>query len=172
MPAWVQLILGVAALLTAIGVIWTKGLKPLLIGANRAEEMYRMQERFHTTFKDAPELLTVMREIAKQFRNNDGSSLRDVVDRIDKASTTAFDAAHVLEIQAEVERKLDERDRQQVRRIEVLLDRLERKVDRLEHAAEVVASDLADAHKRADDTQGDPGSAADAASKSDPREPR
>lgn len=171
MPFWAQLVIGTAAVLTALGVIWQKGVKPMLIGANRAEEMYRMQVQFHETFKDAPELLKVMREIAKQFRNNDGSSLRDVVDRIDKASATAFDAARVLEIKAQVQKELDDRDREQVRRIEVLLDRLEHKVDRLESAAEIVAQDLADAHKRADETQGDTGAAADAAVKSPRGEP-
>lgn len=61
----VDIIVGIAAALTALGVIWRKGLRPIINAAHRTEEA-----------------LPVILDIAREFRGNNGSTLRDVIDHI------------------------------------------------------------------------------------------
>lgn len=194
MPAWVQIVVGLAALVTATGVLWKKVLNPLRKAGNTAEEMYPLMVRLTEVFADNPDALKVLYEIAAQFKTNSGSSLRDVVNDLAKAIAT-------LEKHAEIARILAERDREQLQRLLTLLDRLDAKVsggrnalDRIELDRERVAKNLAisenrikdiataleisedkvarvarhllDAQDRADAVVGSPGEAADAFSQS------
>ena len=61
-----------AAVVTSCGVLWRKVLKPLLRAAD--------------TIRDATPVLV---SIAYEFEPNDGHSLRDVVNRIEKKADTA-----------------------------------------------------------------------------------
>jgi hypothetical protein len=180
MPAWVQIILTVAAGLTAIGVIWKKLVRPLASMIALGEQMMPLMVKLTEVFKGDPNALSVLNDIAAQFRTDSGSSLRDVVNRIDKAAEANHAAAEVLKVGVEAAKQLAERDRAQMQRLEIYLDRLGVKVDagsatgmRIEKHASGVAEDLAAAHKRADEvSSGDAGSAADAAAQQTIKEKR
>lgn len=163
MPVWTQYILGTAGLLIALGVIWTKAIRPAAKLVTAAEEMLPMMKELTASFRGTPHAFDVLDEIVAQFRTDSGSSLRDVVNRLEAG-------AQDFRVGAESAKQLAEQDRQQLQRLIILLDRLTVRVDagvatgtRMEVAQGVVASDLAAAHKRADETQGEAGAAADAA---------
>lgn len=122
-----------------------------------------MMRELTAAFRGTPHAFDVLDEIVAQFRTDSGSSLRDVVNRLEQGTLT-------LQQGAETVKQLAEQDREHLQRLIILLDRLTVRVDdssargaRMELAAGVVAKDLADAHKRADASEGEPGTAADAA---------
>lgn len=163
MPVWTQYILGIAGLLIAIGVIWTKAIRPAARLVTLAEEMLPMAKELAAAFKGTPHAFEVLDEIVVQFRTDSGSSLRDVVNRLEQGTLQ-------LRQGAETVKELAEQDREHLQRLIILLDRLTIRVDdsaargtRMELAADAVAKDLAESHKRADKSQGEPGAAADAA---------
>lgn len=163
MPVWTQYILGIAGLLIAIGVIWTKAIRPAAKLVTSAEEMLPMMRELTAAFRGTPHAFDVLDEIVAQFRTDSGSSLRDVVNRLEQGTLS-------LRQGAETVKQLAEQDREHLQRLIILLDRLTIRVDassatglRIEQAAGVVADDLAEAHRRADANQGEPGAAADAA---------
>lgn len=177
MPAWTQYILIAAALVTAISVLWVKLIRPLAKLITITSQVLPLLEIITATFKDNPDAFNVLADIAAEFRTNDGSSLKDAVDRIEAASEAARlvaldakTAADELKIGVEARKLMAEQDRKDWREVLLKLDRVTVKVednsatsDRMEHAQGVVAHDLAAAHKRADENQGEPGAAADAA---------
>lgn len=63
MPTWAAVIIASAAVITALGVIWSKFLRPAIFFVAKAEEL-------------AP----VLADIAEDFKNNGGSSLKDKLD--------------------------------------------------------------------------------------------
>lgn len=174
MPLWLQIVLWVAAGLTACGVIWTKAIRPLVRFIAKAEEMIPLLKELNKVFRDTPNAFKVLDEIVAQFRTDSGSSLRDVVNRLDEAAKQNKAAGELLKIGVEAARQLAEQDRAQLQRLIILLDRVTVKVDagaatglRNERAAGIVAEDLAAAHARADAaTSTDAGAAADAAASS------
>jgi hypothetical protein len=171
MPVWAQYIIGASALVLAIGVLWSKVVRPLARMVSLAEEMLPLLARLTEVFKDNPNAFRVLGEIVSQFGTNSGSSLRDVVNRLETAAQASAAAAEVLKVDVAASKQLAEMDRATVRRVEVFLDHLSRKVEegaatgmRIEKAASGVAEDLAAAHKRADEAgEGEAGAAADAA---------
>lgn len=173
MPNWLAIVLGTAAVLTAIGTVWAKLIKPtaeLIVLQQNAIPLLRVLVR---VFGSDPGRLDVLDEMAGQFRTNGGSSLRDVVNRLDAAAGVNAAAAEVLRIQVEASRLLSVQDREQMARIIILMDRLTVKVDagdeqrsRMERKQAEVASDLRKSHERADAVDGVAGEASDAASRS------
>lgn len=175
MPVWGQFILGAAALVLAIGTLWRSVLRPGAKLISRTEEMLPLLQDLTSQLKDTPSVFTILKEIVAQFRTDHGSSLRDVVDRLDAAASDNRIAAEVLKVQVEAARQLAEADRQQLARLTALMDRLDAKVTlgaqtvaRIELADAALAEHLAAAQERADATEpgGPPGEAADAASRS------
>lgn len=187
MPEWVQWLIAAAAVVTALGVLWAKVVRPGFRAAKTADEMLPLLVELTAVFRGNQSAFSVLENIASQFRTDSGSSLRDVVDRLELAADENRQAAEILKIGAEATRQLAVRDREQVERIVLMVDRLTVKVDavtssagRIEAAARIVASDLvkaqeavdgvaidlAEAHVRADEVEGHPGEAADAASRS------
>lgn len=153
MPAVVSIILGVSAVIVALGVIWTKVIRPFAIGIATFEH-------------NVPVLL----EIAAQFRTDSGSTLRDVVNRLEAASTENKLSNDQLRATLEGARQLAESDRMRVDRLIALLDRVDVRttatavgVAESAAGAAVIAEDLAAAHDRADAVTDNPGSASDAA---------
>lgn len=151
MAAW---IIACASTIAAIGVI-LKVFVPIVRLAVDLERIY-----------------PVLSMIAAQFRNDSGSTLRDSVDWIMQAAKDNREAAAVLAVAVETTKQLAQLDRDQLRRLELALDRVSVKVDsggatglRIEEAAAGVAVDLADSHDRAAavDYDAEPGAAADAA---------
>lgn len=176
MAGWLQVVIGVAAALTATVTIWRTLIKPmaeLIVLQQRALPMLRDLTQ---VFATVPKPFDVLAEIVAEFRTDSGSSLRDVVNRLDAAASANAAAAEILKVQVEAARQLAVQDREQTTRLIVLIDRVTTKVDagnasgvRMEAGAAVVAQDLADRHTRADAVgEGHPGEAADAAVRSDP----
>jgi len=177
MPKWAEYILYFAAVVTALGALWVKLIRPLAHLITLTGKLLPLVKVLTTTFEEHPDAFKVLAEIAAEFRTNDGSSLKDAVDRIEEASTQARlvaleakQAADELKIGVEARRLMAEQDRKNLQELFLKLDRVSVKVDngvaageRMEHAQEIVAEDLAAAHRRADESAGEAGAAADAA---------
>lgn len=194
-PGWAQVILLVSAIATAAGVIWAKALHPVVRGAATAEVMFPLLQELTVKFRDIPAVFDILREIVAQVRTDSGSSLLDTVNKlettlamvqetIEKMEVRALAAAQFLQVGLDADRKLDERDREQMSR---LIREQDRMMDRMlvfetraatiadnltsaQAAVDGVAVDLADSHRRANAAEGDPGTAADAASQT-PEDP-
>lgn len=156
MPIWIQYILAVGALVGAVGVIWSKVIKPTLKFFATAEEMLPLLKELTAEFKGTPDAFKVLDEIVAQFRTDSGSSLRDVVNRLDDAAKENRAAAEVLKVGVESQKLLAEQDRKELQRLVTLLDRLTVKVEdgaatsaRIEEQAADVADDLAAVQKGA-----------------------
>ena len=113
-------------------------------------ELLPVLKDFTAAFKDNPSVFQVLNQIAAQFRTDSGSSLRDVVDRLEAAAKKSAVLGGELSVDREVERRLSIQDREQLARLLNELARLGVKVEagaatglRNEEAARVVASDLA-----------------------------
>jgi hypothetical protein len=150
MPIWLQYILYAAALAGAMGVLWKKVFRPTAKLITTTEKMLPLLVELTEVFEKTPNAFKVLDEIVAQFRTDSGSSLRDVVNRLDEAAKENRTSADTLKVGVETARQLAEQDREQLRRLIILLDRLTIRVDaggatglRIEHAAEVVAEGLA-----------------------------
>lgn len=150
MPTWVLWIVGIAALVTSCGTLWTKVLNPLRRAGNKAERMYPLLVTLTETFAAHPHYFGVLDQIADQFKTNHGSSLMDIVRDLQVAAAESKNAAEVLKVGVEAARVLAERDREQLMRLIILIDRLDAKVsggrdalDRVEMDRARVADDLA-----------------------------
>lgn len=195
-PGWVQVVVSLAALFTACAVLWTKVLYPLVKGAATAEVMFPLLQDLTVKFRDVPSIFDVLKEIVAQVRTDSGSSLLDTINRLEDLlddvkqgqltlaeRTTA--AARLLEVNLAADRQLAIRDREEMARMVRDLDRVTQRLVSIESraivvadnlavaqtAVEGVATDLAEAHRRADAVPGPTGgagagSAADAASRS------
>lgn len=102
MPEWLQWILGAGAVIGALAVIWTKFLQPLGKLITYMHQMLPLLSTLTAQFKDDPDYLGVLSEIAAQFKADSGSTLRDVVNRLEASATESKDAAKELRIKAGV----------------------------------------------------------------------
>lgn len=198
MPGWAQWLLAAAAVVTALGVLWNKVLNPLRKAVARIEEAVPLIVTASDVFSDWPDAMKVLREMASQFKTDHGSSLRDVVNELASASKASAAHSQVFAVGVEAAKQLAERDRQEVQRLMLQLDRVTAKVDDAlnalaaikvtaggvavdlalaQHMVDGVAVELAAeraetraAQDRADATppDRDPGEASDAASRSAP----
>lgn len=189
MPAWTQIVLAVSTVFVGLAALWSKVLRPGMRFANNAEQMLPLLQDLTVTFRDTPGAFKILNQIIAQFRTDSGSTLRDVVNRLEVAANDNKAASELLKVGVETAKQLAEQDREQLRRLILLLDRLTLRVDQLmvsgqrieedrTHVAEDlaarekqldaatagVADDLVASRLRADDAVGDPGAAADAAS--------
>jgi hypothetical protein len=139
MPRWTQIIIGAAAVLGAIGIIWAKLLRPLGLFIYKfvlvQREILPLLQTFAEVFKDNPNAFKVLDEIVAQFRTDSGSSLRDVVNRIEEAgkdakvvAESAKAAAEELKLGVATAKQMDERDRVDLRTLMLQLDRIGQKV--------------------------------------------
>lgn len=176
MPAWALIITGIAALLVASGIIWTKikVVAELIAEGNRTVPVMRA---FTDVFGSDPSILKVLREMGAEFRTDHGTTLRDVVNRLEVAAeannlnTAALQSAvDQLRISSESVKELAHDDREQVARLAALLTLLEQRVVDAADLAAGVAEDLEASHVRAEaqHPEAAPGEAADAAAKRDP----
>lgn len=167
MPTWVAIILGSAAVVSALGVLWSR-LNPVLT-------LIALLQQFMEAFGGEKNPFPVINEIAQQFRTDSGTTLRDVVNRLEKA-------VNDLQISGAASDKLTAEDRKLLAKMSVILDLIDTKSDVLaldredvaarlavaQSAVEGVAEDLAASHRRADAADdGDAGAAADAASRTE-----
>ncbi len=184
-PVWMQVLVGIAAVLTAFGTIWKLFFKPMAEIITLQQLVLPLLRDLARTLGGVPTPFEVLKDIIVEFRNNGGSSLRDVVDRIEDAAKENVTAGELLKIQVEASRQLAVQDREQLQRLLLVMDRLTVKTDAGEvsrqdeaqrvqenlavaqHKVDDLATDRDDARQRADAApEGVPGQAADAASRS------
>lgn len=201
MPVWLQVIIGAAALVTAIGVLWKKVISPGARLVHTMELMLPLLNKLLDAFKDSPDgAFKVLQEIAKEFRTDSGSSLRDLANRLEataKINQTNIEilksGLDVLRIAYEATKQVETIGRDKIQELAVSIALLRLKVEegtasglRMEENAAVIAGnlaiaqeavdgvkdDLAAAHKRADETHhtAPAGTAADAAAQQTVRE--
>lgn len=135
MPQWAETLGWIAGALVAAGIVWTKLVRPLLRFASLAERMVPLLVDLTKQFEDAPGAFAVLDEVAAQFRTNSGSSLRDVVNRLEATSDRIDGRAKTLELR-------DEEDRTTVARLAAVVNALAARVDlntRIAEASQIVA---------------------------------
>lgn len=169
MPTWMTILIGAAAVVTAVGVLWTKVLRPAGRAIGQAERMVPLLQDLTTQLADVPDSFAILKQIIAQFRTDSGSSLRDVVNRIEKAAIENQTAAQVLSVNLDATKRLAEQDRAQIARLLIVLDRVNAKVDVQAEEAGVIADNLEASHKRAEEhpIESPPGEASDAAMRRD-----
>lgn len=189
MATIVAYIVGAAAVLTALGVIWKKAIKPAVLFTwtfvTTIQKMLPLMQELTEAFKDTPHAFEVLDEIIAEFRSDSGSTLRDVVNRIEVASEVnrvatekAAAISDSLKVGVEAAKLLAGLDRDKLQDLILLTDRLGVRVDagvatglRNEQRAIGVADNLAAAQRRADETQSsEAGAAADAAASNPPED--
>lgn len=186
---WTQTALLIAALVVAFGVILHKGIRPTAKAITSVERSLPVVKELTDAFHDVEQWAPVLKAMAAQFNTNGGSSLRDVVDRIESAieSLEAMQRTNAINTQSLSE--LQAQDRTQIAAVVAVVNQILAKAGLAElesaqlalnlkdhHASEsadraAIASDLADAHDRAEATDStEAGAAADAAMRRDPDE--
>lgn len=94
MPGWVQLVIAAAAFVTACTVLWRSVIRPGAEFIAMTSEMLPVMRDLLRAFDEAPpQTFKVLADIAAQFRTDSGSSLRDVVNRLEDAAGIAAQAA-------------------------------------------------------------------------------
>lgn len=102
MPHWAQYFILASLLIGALAVIWTKFVKPLSKLIVFLTEILPMLQDFLEKDKRDPDYQEVLFEIAKQFKTDSGSSLRDVINRLEQASIKMLSEGEDLRIKAGV----------------------------------------------------------------------
>lgn len=150
MPEWAQIVGGMATLVVAVGILWTKVLRPGVRAAAAAEQILPLLRELAAQLSTSPNSFAILKEIIAQFRTDSGSSLRDAVDGLTAAATENKIAAEVLKVNVGAVKELAAQDRATIAHLLVLLDRLTVRVDegsatatRMEEAAGLVADNLA-----------------------------
>jgi hypothetical protein len=141
MPSWVQWLIGAAAVVTACGVLWTKAVRPMARLIAAADEMLPLLRDLTRYLKDSPDAFKILGEIVAEFRTDSGSSLRDVVNRLDRAAMENRIAAEVLAEKVEAVKILAREDRAGAARIVAMLELLVAKNDLATEAAPPVKED-------------------------------
>ena len=177
MPAWALIITGLAAVIVAVGVIWTKAVKPAAKLITKADQALPVMAAMTDVFAGDTDIFLVIRAMAAEFRSDSGSTLRDVVNRLEQAAE-ANSASNVrliettdrLRVSSESIRELARDDRDQVAKLVQLLARLDERVVDAAALAVVVAENLEASHMRAEAAPvgAEPGEAADAAAQRPP----
>lgn len=134
MPFFLQVILWVSGAITAFGIIWTKVAKPLVSAIVETQVTKPVIRALVKEFHD-PSLLSVISEIAEQFKNNSGSTLRDGFDRIEAAQ-------HQLKLMTETEIKIA---REQMAYLSARINSIDAAADRIEASAIMVSKKLSEA---------------------------
>lgn len=123
MPPWGQAILGIAAVVGAALYLWQKLLRPGARLVTTMDKLLPVAVELAEQFHDAPEAFITLREIASQFKADSGTSLRDVINRLESAANENRAAAQVLSVNLEAARLLAEQDRSELAKLIVRLDR-------------------------------------------------
>lgn len=149
MPTWLQWLVWIGGGIAAAAIIWTKALRPLFRLIAQMEEMVPLLVSLTEQLKDSPQAFEVLQAIIAQFRSDSGSSLRDVVDRLEKAAVENKEAAkairvkaEILEVGVEAVKQLSISDRAAFARMAVAVELLTSKVDHRQdqHDAETKAT--------------------------------
>jgi hypothetical protein len=94
MPWWAQAIVAIGAVIGAGTVIWRGVIRPAAEFITMTSDLKPLMEELLAAFREAPpNTFKVLADIASQFRTDSGTSLRDVIDRIEEASIRAAEAS-------------------------------------------------------------------------------
>lgn len=136
MPTWLQWLVWIAGGVTGAGIIWTKFIRPVSRFIARIEAMCPLLVELTDHLKGSPQSFQILKEVIAQFRTDSGSSLRDVVDRLEKAAKENRAAGDALKVEAEILRvnvaavkALAVEDRAAMAKLVVAVDLLSAKVD-------------------------------------------
>lgn len=149
LPTWLSILLAAAAAVTAAATLWTRLLRPGYLVMAGVEESLPVLREFVRVFRDSPNAFEVLDQMAAQFRTDGGSSLADVVNRLERAAvdnakavilTDTHGAVAVAELRAanqqihhqmntllvasETDRVLADRDRHDLKTLLLMIDRL------------------------------------------------
>lgn len=102
MPLWLQWIIWAGAGIVACAAIWTKFLKPIFKLIAYMHELLPLISELLKRYRENPNYIDVLTEIADQFKTDSGSTLRDVVNRLEVAANKAESSAKELRIKASV----------------------------------------------------------------------
>jgi len=160
-PIWLQIILWIAGGLTALGVIWLRAIRPMVRFIYEAERAIPILRSVSDKMSD-PDIVEVIIDMARQFQTDSGSSLRDVVNRLEQAAIEARESIDLLRISIESNRQLSAEDRIQIAKLLILIEGLQTKADDAAQTATDVAEDLKNSHDRAAEAGNKPGESADA----------
>lgn len=116
MAGWIQVVVGIAAVITALGIIFTKVIRPGARFVAVSEEVVPVMLEFTRIFKNTPGAFAILLEMAKEFKNNSGVTLRDRVEDV---------AAYAIKANKNVE-ELREEVREEIRSS---VDELSAKID-------------------------------------------
>jgi len=89
-----------------------------------------------------PDIVEVIIDMARQFQTDSGSSLRDVVNRLEQAAIEARESIDLLRISIESNRQLSAEDRIQIAKLLILIEGLQIKADDAAQTAIDVAEEL------------------------------
>lgn len=139
MPTWVTILLAVAAVVAASGVIWRQFLKPLSSAIHTGNELIPIAKELAEQLKDTPDAFAVLKDIIEEFRSDGGSSLKDIVIElkstgerntaaIQKLIEQGESAAQIIKTGQEASRILAAEDRVQIANLLSALGKLEDKV--------------------------------------------
>lgn len=189
MPNWVVVLGAIAFVVTSLYTIWSKAIRPGAKVISEWERMLPVWRSATVALEDVPEAFGILKEIVYQVRNNSGSSLLDMMQKISQQVDEERRESHSMAVQLEADRQLAVRDREQLSRLLIEQDRTTQRLDRAidvltrivmadrvvaenllvaQGEVDQVAANLANAQNRADHAPTDPGAAADAASKPAP----
>lgn len=129
MPLWLTLIIGIGGGLSALAVVWRQVLRPGAKLIASMDEAVPLLKTAIDVFGNNWTALQVLGDIAKEFRTDSGSSLRDVVNRLEQAANSAVTAAEIAKTKVEAVRLLAVEDRASVKELEVLVTRFMKALD-------------------------------------------
>jgi hypothetical protein len=130
MPHWAQTVTWVLATLVAVAGVWVKVVRPLaeLVVLHRRVEP--LLKAMVNRFEGSPEVFSILKEIADQFRTDSGSSLRDAVDKLVTVAHENKVAAEVLAVGVEAVKQLAVLDRADATHRQRQIEELSAKVDK------------------------------------------
>lgn len=102
MPVWLQWIIGIGAGTGALVAVWQKIIRPGAKLIALGTETLPLLIEFTSQFKGKLGSLGVLEEIAAQFKTDSGSTLRDVVNRLETAANESKAAAEELRVKAQI----------------------------------------------------------------------
>lgn len=156
-PGWITYGATILGFVIALATAWRTVFNPMRKFANRAERMFPLLVELTETFQDTPHAFAVLDEIIAQFRTDSGSSLRDVVNRLEamadanvRQSEHNAAAANALAVGVESSRQLAVRDREELARLLIQQDRSSAKIDAALAALDVLRGGQRDSRVQAE----------------------
>lgn len=111
MTSWVGDVVAASAALTAAGVLWRTVFQPAYKLANLIAGLTPMLKELVIQFDDVKQPFHVLEQIIAQFRTDSGSSLRDVIDRLEKNIGLANNVLATITASQTATKALNDEDR-------------------------------------------------------------